>query len=75
MSFLTRSLARVLRLATAPLKGFFSFKTETKMPHFDPERTTLWAHFKEVARRDTILYFEPFKFAAREFKQERAKPF
>ena len=68
-------LIRIVRLTIAPLKGFFSLKTETVMPVFDPERTTLWAHLKEVARRDTILYFEPFKFAIRAFKQERAKAY
>jgi len=68
-------LKRIGRLAIAPLKGFFSLKTDTKMPHFDPERTILWAHLKEVARRDIILYFEPFKFAVREFKRERARPY
>ena len=68
-------LIRILRLAIAPLKGFFSLKTETVMPVFDPERTTLWAHVKEVACRDAIMYFEPFKFAVRAFKQERAKPY
>lgn len=67
-------IRRILRLAIAPLEGFFSLKTETVMPVFDPERTTLWAHVKEVARRDAIMYFEPFKFAVRAFKQERAKP-
>lgn len=72
---LTSRLKRIGRLVIAPLKGFFSWQTETKMPHFDPERTTVWAHLKEVARRDTILYFEPFKFAAREFKKELAKPY
>ncbi len=64
---------RVGRLAIAPIKGFFSFTTETTMPQFDPDRTW-WAHIKAVARRDAILYFEPFKFAVRAFKQERAKP-
>ena len=75
MSFLPRRLARVLRLAIAPLIGFFSLKTETKMPDFEPGHGTWWAYIKEVARRDTILYFEPFKFAVREFKRERAEPF
>lgn len=75
MSVLSRTVARYLRLAIAPIKGFFSFKTETKMPSYDPDRTTLWAHLKEVARRDTILYFEPFKFAVRAFKQELARPY
>lgn len=75
MSFLSRILARCLRLTLAPIKGFFSLKTETKMPIYDPQRTTLWCHLKEVARRDTILYFEPFKFAVRAFKEERAKPY
>lgn len=72
---LTSRLKCIGRLAIAPLKGFFSLKTETVMPVYDPKHTTLWTHMKEVARRDTILYFEPFKFAVRAFKQERAKPY
>lgn len=72
MSFTSR-LFRVGRLTIAPLKGFFSFKTETKMPDFDPDQTNLWDYLKTVARQDTTLYFEPFKFAVRKFKQERAK--
>jgi len=74
MSLMSR-LIRIVRLAIAPLKGFFSLKTETVMPVFDLECITFWAYLKEVARRDTILYFEPFKFAVRAFKQERAKPY
>lgn len=74
MTIMSR-VTRIVRLVIAPLKGFFSLKTETVMPAFDPERTTLWAYLKNVARRDTILYFEPFKFAVREFKQELAKPY
>lgn len=71
---ITSRLTRIGRLAIAPIKGFFSWKTRTTSPHFDPERTTLCAHLKEVARQDTILYFEPFTNAISEFKQERAKP-
>jgi hypothetical protein len=66
-------LKRIGRLAIAPIKGFFCLKTKTTTPHFDPERTTLWAHLKEVARQDTILYFEPFTNAIRYFREERAK--
>jgi len=66
-------LKRIGRLAIAPIKGFFCLKTRTTTPHFDPERTTLWAHVKEVARQDTILYFEPFTNAIRYFREERAK--
>ena len=72
---LTSRLIRIGRLATAPLKGFFSWKTETVMPVYDPEHTSFGAHLKEVARQDTVLFFEPFKFAVRAFKQERAKPY
>ena len=36
---------------------------------------TLSFHLKELARQDTVLFFEPFKFAVRAFKQERAKPY
>jgi hypothetical protein len=70
---LTSRLIRLGRLAIAPLKGFFSLKTETVMPVYDPERMNLWTYTIAVARRDTVLYFEPFKFAIRAFKQERAK--
>lgn len=73
--FLTSRLTRIGRLAIAPLKGFFSLKTETVMPDFEPGRGTWWAYIKAVAHRDTILYFEPFKFAIRAFKQEFAKPY
>lgn len=75
MSFVPR-LKRIGRLAFAPIKGFFTWKTMTgPTPSFDPETTTLLAHFKEVARQDTILFFEPFTFAVTAFKQERAKPY
>lgn len=70
---LTSRLIRIGRLAIAPLRGFFSLKTETVMPVYDPERMSFGAYLKEVARRDTILYFEPFKFAVRAFREERAK--
>jgi hypothetical protein len=71
--FLTSRLIRIGRLAIAPIKGFFSLKTETKMPDFEPGRGTWWAYIKEVARRDTILYFEPFTNAIRCFREARAK--
>lgn len=66
-------LTRIGRLAIAPVKGFFSLETRTTTPRFDPESTTLWAHLREVARQDTILYFEPFTNAVRYFREERAK--
>jgi hypothetical protein len=66
-------LTRIGRLAIAPIKGLFSLTTRTITPRFDPERTTLWTHLKEVARQDTILYFEPFTNAIRCFREERAK--
>lgn len=73
---ITSRLKRFGRLAIAPVKGFFTWKTMIgPTPRFDPETTTLWDHFKEVARKDTILFFEPFTYAVREFKQERAKPY
>lgn len=73
---LTSRLKRIGRLAIALVRGFFTWKTMTApAPRFDPERTTVWAHLKEVARKDTILFFEPFTYAVREFKQERAKPY
>ena len=69
-------LKRIGRLAIAPIKGFFTWKTMTgPTPRFDPERTTFWVHLKEVARKDTILFFEPYTFAVKEFKQEWAKPY
>lgn len=70
----TSQIERIGRLAIAPVRGFFSFKTEATMPNFDLGRTTWWAYVKAVARRDAALYFEPFKFAARAFKQEWARP-
>lgn len=70
---ITSRLKRIGRLAIAPLKGFFSLKTRTTTPRFDPERTTFLAHLKEVARQDTILYFEPFTNAARCFREERQR--
>lgn len=73
--FLTSRLIRIGRLAIVPLKGFFSLKTETVMPVYDPESMSFGAYLIAVARRDTILYFEPFRFAIRAFKQERAKTF
>lgn len=73
MSLFSR-LNRIGRLAIAPVKGFFTWNTMTgSIPRFDPETTTLWAHFTEVARKDTILFFEPFTSAVRAFKQERSK--
>ncbi len=72
---LTSRLTRIGRLAVAPLKGFFSSKTETVMPVYDPQRIGFVGYLREVAHRDTVLYFEPFKFAVRAFKQERAKPY
>lgn len=70
---LPTKLKRIGRLVIAPIKGFFSLTTRTTFPHFDPERTTFLAHLKEVARRDTILYFEPFTNAIECFREERAK--
>jgi hypothetical protein len=70
---LASRLTRLGRLAIAPIRGFFSLKTKTTTPRFDPEHTTLWAHLREVARQDIILYFEPFTNAARCFREERTK--
>jgi hypothetical protein len=69
---LTSRLTRIARLAIAPLKGFFTWKTLTTAPRYEPG-TGFWAHMKEVARKDTILFFEPFTFAVKEFRQERQK--
>lgn len=66
-------LKRIGRLAIAPIKGFFCLKTRTTPLYFDPKRTTFLAHLKEVARQDTILYFEPFTNAIQCFREERAK--
>lgn len=71
---LTSRLKRIGRLAIALVRGFFTWKTMTgPAPCFDPERTTVWAHLKEVARQDTILFYEPFTNAIRCFRDERAK--
>lgn len=68
------NLKRLGRLAIAPIKGFLTWKTSmSPAPRFDPEHTTLWAHIKALAYWDTILFFEPFIFAVKEFKQERDK--
>lgn len=75
MSLLSR-ITRIGRLAIAPIKGFFTWKTMTgPAPRFDPETATLLSHFKEVARHDTILFFEPFVYAVEGFKKELAKPY
>jgi hypothetical protein len=74
MSAFHLKLPRIARLTIAPFKGFFSFKTRTTTPQFDPDKTTLWMHLKEVARQDVILFWEPVINAVQEFKQERAKP-
>jgi hypothetical protein len=71
----SQRLRRIARLAIAPMKGFFSLKTDTTRPRFDPDRTSVWAHLKEVAWQDAILFFEPFTRAMKEFRDERAKPY
>lgn len=60
------------RLAIAPIKGFFTWKTMTTSPRYEPG-TSLWVHFKEVARKDSALFLEPFTFAIRAFREERAR--
>lgn len=65
-------LKRIGRLVIAPVKGFFTWRTRTTAPRYE-SGTSLWAHLKEVARKDTVLFFEPFTFAARAFRKERAK--
>jgi hypothetical protein len=75
---LATRLKRIGRLSIAPIKGFFKAPWKTladPTPRFDPEYTSLWAHLKEVARKDTILFFEPFVSAVREFREELAKPY
>jgi len=69
---ITSRLKRTGRLAIAPIKGFFTWKTETTSPRYEPG-TSLWVHFKEVARKDSALFLEPFTFAIRAFREERAK--
>lgn len=69
---ITSRLKRTGRLAIAPIKGFFTWGTETTAPRYEPG-TSLWAHLKAVARKDTALFFEPFTFAAKAFREERAK--
>lgn len=69
-------LKRVGRLVMAFFTGFFTWKsTIGPRPRFVPEHTTLWTHLKEVARYDTILFFEPLTLAVKEFEKERAKPY
>jgi hypothetical protein len=75
---LSTRLKRLGRLSIAPIKGFFKVPWNTltnPTPRFDPNSTGLWEHLKEVARKDVILYFEPFVSAVREFKEELAKPY
>jgi hypothetical protein len=69
---LTSRLTRIGRLTIAPIKGFFTWETMTPAPRYEPG-TGFWAHIKEVARRDTILFYEPFTFAVRAFREEHAK--
>jgi len=68
----TSRLKRTGRLAIAPFKGFFTWETKTTFPRYEPG-TSLWAHLKVVARKDTALFFEPFTFAIKAFREERAK--
>jgi hypothetical protein len=75
---ITSRLTRIGRLLVAPIKGFFkapwnAIKDPNPRPQLDS--LNLWAHIKEVARQDTILYFEPFTYALREFKQELKRPY
>lgn len=69
---LTYRLTRIGRLAIALIKGFFTWRTETTAPRYEPG-TSVWAYFKEVARKDSALFLEPFTFAIRAFREERAK--
>ena len=69
---LTSRIKRLGRLTVAPIKGFFTWSTKTASPRYEPG-TSLWSHLKEVARRDTILFYEPFTFAIKAFREERAK--
>lgn len=71
MTFISQ-LKRTGRLAIAPIKGFFTWGTETTSPRYEPG-TSLWVHVKEVARKDSELFLEPFTFAIRAFREERAK--
>ena len=75
---LATRIKRIGRLSIAPIKGFFKAPWKALVdptPRFDPKHTNLWAHLKEVARKDTILFFEPFISAIREFREELAKPY
>jgi hypothetical protein len=69
---LTYRLTRIGRLAIAPIKGFFIWDTRTTAPRYEPG-TSLWIHLKEVARKDSVLFLEPFTFAIKAFCEERAK--
>jgi hypothetical protein len=69
---ITSRLTRIARLTIAPIRGFFTWKTMTTAPRYEPG-TSLWFHFKEVARKDSALFLEPFTFAIRAFREERAK--
>lgn len=69
---ITSRLTRIRRLAIALFRGFFTWETRTTAARYEPG-TSLWAHVKEVARRDTILFYEPFTFAIKAFREERAR--
>lgn len=70
---ITARLKRATRLAIAPIKGFFTWKTTVKRSAGEPAGTTKWAHIKVVARRDTALFYEPFINARLALREERAK--
>ena len=69
---ITSRLTRIGRLTIATIKGFFTWETMTTSPRYEPG-TSLLAYFKEVARKDSELFLEPFTFAIRAFREERAK--
>ena len=69
---ITSRLKRTGRLAIASIKGFFTWGTKTTAPRYEPG-TGLWAHINAVARKDTALFFKPFTFAVKAFREERAK--
>jgi hypothetical protein len=67
-------LKRIGRLAIAPIKGFFKAPwNPPKGSHPLPECTMFWPHMRAVARKDTLIFFEPFTYAIREFREERTR--
>lgn len=58
------------RLAIAPFKGFFKAPWKSVRTSPRPPAPTVWAHIRQVARDDFILFWEPYIYAVRKFHKE-----